>query len=102
MIKLYLDVNDAVHANEHTKHSNHGLHVNIRDFLLLIFCFMMKKNHFKQKLLLSNQVPFKKRLFKYNSCLVVLNLSFTFLYYFPKLKANITKTRQDKLISEST
>ena len=60
MIKLYLNEIDVIHANEHTKHANCGLHVNFWIFLLMSFCFMMKKkNHFKQKLLLWPQVSFK-------------------------------------------
>ena len=29
MIKLYLDVSDVIHVNEHTKYANCSLHVNI-------------------------------------------------------------------------
>ena len=28
MIKLYLDISDAINANEHIKHANYGLHEN--------------------------------------------------------------------------
>ena len=43
-------------ANEHTKHANCGLRVNFWNFLFMPFCFMMKKDHFKRKLLLWPQV----------------------------------------------
>ena len=52
MINFYLDVSDTLHANERTKQSNCLLHINIWNFLLMLLCFMMKKDHFKQKLLL--------------------------------------------------
>ena len=58
-VKLYLDVSDSKHANEQTKHANCGLHGNFWSFLLISFCFMMKKDHFKQKLLLWSQVSFR-------------------------------------------
>ena len=58
MIKLCLDVSDVTHTNKHTKHANCGLHVNFWNFLLMPFCFMMKKDHFKQRLLLWPQVLF--------------------------------------------
>ena len=48
MIKLCLDVKDVIHANEHTKYANSGLHVNFWKFWLMPFCFMIKKDHFKQ------------------------------------------------------
>ena len=41
------------------KHVNCKLHVNFWNFLLMSFCFMMKKDRFKEKLLLWSQVPFK-------------------------------------------
>ena len=47
MIKLYLDISDIIHINEHTKYPNNGLHVNLWNFLLMTLCFMMKKVHFK-------------------------------------------------------
>ena len=50
---------NAIHDKEQTKHANCGLHGNFWSFLLMSFCFMMKKDHFKQKLLLWPQVPFK-------------------------------------------
>ena len=28
MIKLYLDISNTIHTNEHTKHVNSGSHVN--------------------------------------------------------------------------
>ena len=52
MIKLYLNLSGVIHANKHTKYANCGLHVNFCNFLLMLFCFMMKKDHLKQKLLL--------------------------------------------------
>ena len=66
VVKLYLDVSDAIHENDHTKNANCGLPVNVWIFLLKSFCFMMKKDHFKQKLLFWSQVPFKMLLF--HSC----------------------------------
>ena len=36
-----------------------GLHVNFWIFWWMLFCFMMKKDHFKQKLLLWPKVHFK-------------------------------------------
>ena len=61
MIRLYLDVSDVIHANEHTKYYNCELLVNCWIFGNAI-CFMMKKNHFKQKLLLWSQFAFKQTL----------------------------------------
>ena len=49
MIKLYHDVSDVIHMNEHKKHVNCGLHVIFWNFLLMLFCFMMKNDNFKQK-----------------------------------------------------
>ena len=60
MIKLCLYVSDVIHANEQTKYANCGLHVNFWNFLLMSFCSVMKKDHFKQKLLRWPQVPFSK------------------------------------------
>ena len=59
MNKLYLDVSDVIHANEHTVCVNCGLRGSFWDFLLMSFCFMMKNNHVKQKLLLWSQVLLK-------------------------------------------
>ena len=64
MIKLYIEVSDVIHANGHTKYANCTLHVNCWNFLLMSFCFMMKKDHFKQKLLLWPQVYFKINVLK--------------------------------------
>ena len=50
MIKLRLDVSDVIHKSEHTKYENCGLHVNFWIFLLMSFCLMTEKDHFKQKL----------------------------------------------------
>ena len=58
MIKLYLDVGDA-YTQRHTLYANCGLHVNLWKFWLIPFCFVMRKDHFKQKSLLWPQVPFK-------------------------------------------
>ena len=52
-------VSDVIHAKKHTKSANSGLPVNFWIFLLKSFCFMMKKYHFKQKLLLWSYVSFK-------------------------------------------
>ena len=49
MIKLYLDISDETCMNERTKHTNCGLHVNFWNILLMLFCFMMKKDCFKHK-----------------------------------------------------
>ena len=38
MIKLYLHTSDVIHANEHTKYANCGLHGNFYNFLLMPFC----------------------------------------------------------------
>ena len=43
MIKLYRDISD----------------VKIFDFFLITYCFMMKRDYFKLKMLLWPQVPFK-------------------------------------------
>ena len=59
MIILHLDVGHVIQANEHTNYPNKGLHVNFWNLLLMAFCFMMKKIHFKQKLLLWSQVQVK-------------------------------------------
>ena len=61
MVNLYLDSSDVIHADEHTKYFNCGLPVNFWIFLLKSFCFMMKKDHFKEKLLLWPEVPLKKK-----------------------------------------
>ena len=50
MIKLYLDISDVIHANERTKYAACGMQ----------FCFMMKKDNFKQKLFVWSQVLFKR------------------------------------------
>ena len=39
MIKLYLLVSDVIHANEHTKYANCGLHANLWNFLLMPFFY---------------------------------------------------------------
>ena len=57
-VKLYLNVHDAIHANEQTKHANCVLHGTFGSFLLMSFCFKMKMDYFNRKLLLWPQVPF--------------------------------------------
>ena len=52
MIKLYVNVSDVIHANDHTKYANCGLPVNFWTFLSTSFCFIIKKDNFKQNLLL--------------------------------------------------
>ena len=59
IIKLYFDVSGVTDASEHAKHANCSLHVNFLNFLLMLLYFMVKKYHFKQKLLLWPQVLFK-------------------------------------------
>ena len=54
MIKLCLDVRDVIHANEHTYHTNYGLHANFWKLWLMPF---------KKKLLLWPQVHFKVHVF---------------------------------------
>ena len=44
--KLYLNLNDVMLANEHTIYAKCGLHLNFRNFLLILFCFAMKKDPF--------------------------------------------------------
>ena len=43
------------------KYVNYALHVSFWNCLYMSFCFMMKKDHSKQKLLLWPQVPFKNQ-----------------------------------------
>ena len=57
--KLYFDLSDVIHANEHAIYANCGLHVGLWNFSLMLFCFMMQMDHVKQKLLLWPQIPFK-------------------------------------------
>ena len=59
MIKLCLNVNDVIPANEHTYYTKFDLYINFSDFWLMPLCFMTKKDNFKQKLLLWLQDPFK-------------------------------------------
>ena len=59
MIKLYLDVSEVIHASVDIKYANCKLPVNFQIFLLMTFCFMMKKNNFQQKMILWAQFPFK-------------------------------------------
>ena len=47
-----------IHANEHTKYANCDLHINFWNFLLIPFCLMAKKDHFKQKLIHWPQILF--------------------------------------------
>ena len=73
MIKLSLCVSDTVHANEHISHVSCGLHVNLWKLWLMLFCFMMKKDYFKQNLLFWPRVPFK------DSMLTLDHISFSFV-----------------------
>ena len=41
-VDLYLNVSDVIHANEHTKHDC-GLHVNFWNFLLIPYCFRVRR-----------------------------------------------------------
>ena len=61
MIKLYLNISVVIQTNQHTKHANCDLNVNFWDFLLMSFCFLVKKDHFKQEsfYVVCLQVPFK-------------------------------------------
>ena len=59
MIKLYLDVCDFIHVNKHRNYANWGLYLKVSNILLMSFCFMVKKDLFKPKLLLWPQIPFK-------------------------------------------
>ena len=56
-IKLYHWVSDVIRTNEQTKYVTCDLNVNFWNFLQMPFCFMTKKDHFKQKFLLWPQVP---------------------------------------------
>ena len=49
MVKLCFDVSDIIHVNEHAKYANSGVQVNFRNFLLVPFCFLMKKEKNKLK-----------------------------------------------------
>ena len=60
MIKLCPDESNVIHANENIKSANYNLHANFWNFWSIYFCFVMKKNHFTEKLLLWPQVPLKK------------------------------------------
>ena len=60
MVRLCLDASDVMYANEHALYANCGLYVKCWKFRLMPFCFMTKKDHFQQKLLLSSHVPFMK------------------------------------------
>ena len=77
--KLCLNISDIIHANEHTWCVNCGFHGNLWYFLLMLLCFMTKKDHFKQKFLLWPQFPFKISRFKFlkrinKDCLVSCRL----------------------------
>ena len=62
---------DVIHANEHTKYANCGLPVKSWNFLLMSFCFMMKKDHFEQKMFLWPPVPLNKMLVWFYSLWIV-------------------------------
>ena len=49
MIKLGLDESDMIHANGHTYFANCGFHVNFWKFLMMMCCFMIRKDYFEQK-----------------------------------------------------
>ena len=55
MIKLCLDVSDVIHKNKHTLYV--CLTYKLSEVWLMQYCFMMRKNHFKNKLFLWSQVP---------------------------------------------
>ena len=61
MIKLYLHASDVINAIEHTYYANDGLHVNFWKCWLMPFCFMIKKDRFKQRFLLLPQFSFNDR-----------------------------------------
>ena len=42
-----MQMNIVIHANEHTKYAICGTHVSFWSLLLMSFCFLMKKDHFK-------------------------------------------------------
>ena len=52
MIKLYLCVSEIMHASKQTKYVHCSLYANFKKYLYMSICFMTKKDHFKQKLLL--------------------------------------------------
>ena len=62
MIKLYRELSNAIHVNECTKYTNCGLHLSFWIFLLMSVCLLIKKGHFKQKLLPWLQVPFETKI----------------------------------------
>ena len=66
MIKLVFDISDVVHANGHTQNANCGLYVKFRKFWLIPFCFIMRKDHLKKKLLLWPEVAFKEIIYRKN------------------------------------
>lgn len=47
-----------IHVNERTKYANCDWHKNFWNFLLIPFCLMAKKDHFKQKLIHWPQIHF--------------------------------------------
>ena len=59
MIQLCLNVCDVIQANKHTYFAAYGLYVNFWNFRLIAFCFMMRKDNFKQNLLLWPQIPLR-------------------------------------------
>ena len=60
-IKLWINVSDVITTKEQTKYASWGLHVILWNFVLMSYCFKMKKDFFMQKMLLWPQVPFKFR-----------------------------------------
>ena len=78
MIKFCLDVSDVIHANEHTEFANSGLHTNFWKLGLTPFCFVIRKDCFKQKLLLWLHVPSNENLI---SCTLKIFLFFFRIKY---------------------
>ena len=74
--KLYLYVSDVIHANEQKKYANCDLRVIFWNFLQISLCFVMTKDHFKQKLLLWPHVPFKNFLNTTKSYIQIHSSSF--------------------------
>ena len=59
-MQSFATFNDVIRLNEHTSFANFGFHINFWNFLLISFCFVMKKDSFKQKLLLWPEFSIKK------------------------------------------
>ena len=61
-LQSFASQRDVTHTNELKQYGKCGLHINFWNFWLMTFCFMVKKDCFKQKLFLWPQVPFNKHL----------------------------------------